>query len=215
MRCRAGVFVALVGSILATMTWSAYSQERSVHPTFNCKHARDGVQRILCLDREGAEADWGLTSAFWARHFSIAERKRKAFDRAQRKWFSALARECGLKTEQKDFATGDRDCVLGGIRRRTTEFLSQLQGDALDEAKLPPEALSDIQSGLTAYGFFNGADDGKFGPSTRAAIRRYLASRHLPPSDFLSADQRKEIHRQSQIGISPSTLKLLRGETKR
>jgi uncharacterized protein YecT (DUF1311 family) len=212
---RAIVFIALVGSTLAAITCSAYSQERSANPTFNCKYARDSVRRILCSDREGAEADWTLTSAFWARYFSIAESKRKAFDQVQRKWFKALARECELKTDQTDFAPRDRECVLGAIHQRTTEILAQLQGDALDEAKLPPEAHADIQQGLTAFGFFNEADDGKFGPSTRSAIRRFLKSRHLPQSDFLSADQRVEIHRKSQTSISLDTLKLLRGKTKR
>src|SRR5450759_2971907 len=118
-----------------------------------------------------------------------------------------LARECGLKTDQTDFAPNDRECVLGAIHQRTAEFLVQLQGDALAEAKLPPEAHADIQQGLTAFGFFNGADDGKFGPSTRTTIRRFLKSRHLPQNDFLSADQRVEIHRKSQTSISSDTLK--------
>src|SRR5450432_3746198 len=131
---RAIVCIALVGSTLAAITYSAYSQVLSANPTFNCKYARDSVRRILCNDQEGAEADWGLASAFWARSFSIAESKRKAFDQAQRKWFRALSRECGLKTDQTDFAPRDRECVLDAIRQRTTKFLAQLQGDALDEA---------------------------------------------------------------------------------
>lgn len=212
---RAVVFIALVGSTLAAITCSAYAQPLSAGPSFNCKYAGDNVRRILCIDQEGAAADWSLTSAFWARHFSIAESKRKAFDQAQRKWFRALARECGLKTDQTDIAPSDRECVLNAFHQRTTEFLAQLQGDALDEAKLPPEALFDLQQGLTAFGFFSGAEDGKFGPSTRKAIRRFLERRHLPQSDFLSADQRDEIHRKSQTSISPATLKLLRGKSKR
>ncbi len=209
---RANVFIALVGSTLAIITYSAYSQPLSANPTFNCKYARDSVRRILCNDQEGAEADWGLTSAFWARYFSIAENKRKVFDQAQRKWFKALARECGLKKDQIDFAPSDRECILDAIHQRATEFFALLQGDALAEANLPPEARADIQQGLTAFGFFNGAKDGKFGPSTRRAIRRFLESRHLPQSDFLSADQRVEIHRKSQTSISSDTLKLLRGD---
>ena len=212
---RAIVFIALVGSTLAAITYPAYNQVLSANPTFNCKYARDSVRRILCNNQEGAEADWGLSSTFWARHFSIEESKRKAFDQAQRKWFKAFARECGLKTDQTEFAPSDRECVLDAIHQRTTEFLAQLQGDALAEAKLPPEAHVDIQEGLTAFGFFNGAEDGKFGPSTRKAIRRFLESRHLPQSDFLSADQRVEIHRKSQTLISSDTLKLLRAKTKR
>lgn len=212
---RAIIFIALVGSTLAAITYSANGQEISAHPTFNCKYARNSVQRILCIDRGGAEADWGLTSAFWARHYSIAETKRKAFDQAQRKWLGALARQCGLKSGQTDFTPSDKGCVLSAIHRRTTAFLSQLQGDALEEAKLPPEAHVDIQQGLTAFGIFNGAEDGKFGPSTRTAIRRFLQSRHLPRRDFLSAEQRSEIHRKSQTSISSQTLKLLRGKSKR
>lgn len=212
---RAIVLTALVGSTLAAIASLAYSQDFSANPTSDCKYARDSVRRIICHDQEGEEADWSLTSAFWARYFSMAESKRKAFDQAQRKWFRALARECGLKTDQIDFAPNDRECVLGVIHKRTADVLSQLQGDALDEAKLPPQAHADIQHGLTLFGFFNRAEDGKFGPSTRAAIRRFLVSRHLPQSDFLSADQRLEIHKKSQTSISPDTLKLLRGEAKR
>jgi uncharacterized protein YecT (DUF1311 family) len=212
---RAIVFIALVGSTLAAIACSAYSQDFSANPTFDCKYARDSVRRIICHDQEGEEADWGLTSAFWARYFSITENKRKAFDQAQRKWFRALARECGLKTDQTDFAPNDRECVLGAIHKRTADILAQLQGDALDEAKLPPQAHADIQNGLSIFGFFNGVQDGKFGPRTRTAIRRFLKSRNLPQSDFLSADQRLEIHRKSQTSISPDTLKLLRGKTKR
>ena len=68
-----------------------------------------------------------------------------------------LARECGLETDQTDFAPSDRECVLGAIHQRTAEFLVQS----------PPEAHADIQQGLTAFGFFNGVDDEKLGPSTR------------------------------------------------
>ena len=205
MRCTV-VFFGLVGLTLAAITCLAYGQELSAKPTFNCNDARDSVRRMLCDGAEGAEADWAIISAFLARRVSIPRGERNSFDRAQRRWFEALSGECGLETGRTQFAPSDRKCVLDALHQRTAQFLARLQGDALAEAKLAPEAHVEIQHGLTAFGFFNGAEDGKFGPNTRAAIKRFLESRHLPQSDFLSADQRVILFKESQSAISSDIL---------
>jgi uncharacterized protein YecT (DUF1311 family) len=214
MRCTIAFF-GLVGSTLAAITCLAYGQELSAKPTFNCNDARDGVRRMLCEGTEGAEADWAITSAFFARRVSIPRSEINSFDRAQRRWFEALGGECGLETGQTQFSPDDKKCVLDAFNQRTAQFLAQLHGDALTEAELVPEAHVEIQDGLTAFGFFNGTEDGKFGPKTRTAIRRFLGSRHLPESDFLSADQQIILFKESQSAISSDTLNQLESPTKR
>jgi hypothetical protein len=57
----------------------ANSPTLSATPTFNCATARSPSGRILCVDTEGAKADWDLTSAYWARTFALPENNREAF----------------------------------------------------------------------------------------------------------------------------------------
>ncbi len=73
----------------------------SAKPTFDCTQARSARARVLCLDQEGAAADWDLTSAFRARSFSLPDTARERFNQAHEYWFPKLNRSCGLKNGAK------------------------------------------------------------------------------------------------------------------
>jgi hypothetical protein len=85
----------------------------SATPTFNCAAARSPSGRILCLDAEGAKADWDLTSAYWARTFALPEGSREAFGKEHENWFPTLVHSCRLQTTQSTFSTEQRRCVSG------------------------------------------------------------------------------------------------------
>jgi hypothetical protein len=54
-------------------------QDVSARPTFDCTKAVSPTASIICLDQDGAKADWDLTSAYWARSFSLVGNARDRF----------------------------------------------------------------------------------------------------------------------------------------
>ncbi|MYM55679.1 peptidoglycan-binding domain-containing protein [Thalassovita mangrovi] len=55
-----------------------------------------------------------------------------------------------------------------------------------------------LQRELTLLGFSTGGVDGVFGPKTRAAIRRFQASRNYAQTGYLTAQQVRQIHREAE-----------------
>jgi tetratricopeptide (TPR) repeat protein/peptidoglycan hydrolase-like protein with peptidoglycan-binding domain/uncharacterized protein YecT (DUF1311 family) len=162
----------------------------SAKPTFNCATARSPSGRILCLDQEGAKADWDLTSAYWALSFSLNDAERAKFEKEHEIWFPTLNRSCRLQAEQAGFSIAQRVCVLSAFRKRAELFRSQLRGDALAESRLSPELHAQLQQALSARQILDSEPDGEFGPSTRAAIRQFQAQSGAPEGAFLTAQQR-------------------------
>jgi tetratricopeptide (TPR) repeat protein len=166
-------------------------QDVSARPTFDCFKAVSPTASIICLDPGGAKADWDLTSAYWARSFSLVGTARDRFQQAHDEWFPALTRSCGLQAGQAYFSAAQRQCVLTAYRRRAQSYRSQLRDDALVEASLSPEQHVAIQQALITRNYLHADPDGEFGPVTRAAIKRFQAGSGFPERDFLSAAQRQ------------------------
>jgi uncharacterized protein len=161
-------------------------QNLSSTPTFDCARARSLTARVVCLDQAGAAADWDLSSAYWARYFSIPESDRQVFDQAPQAWLDSLNQKCPTAQNQQQ-------CVLLGYHKRAASYRSQLQGDALAESHLSPEQHAQIQQGLIALGVLNDTSDGEFGSKTRAAIKRFKMQSGAPESEFLTAEQRQQL----------------------
>jgi uncharacterized protein len=168
-------------------------QNLSAKPTFDCTKARSATGRIICLDQAGANADWDLISAYWARYFSLPEGQRDTFDHAQQDWLDSLKKTCSLDAQQSTFSSAQRQCVLGAYGRRAAAYRSQLQGDALDESRLSPEQRGSIQQALADRGLLHDIIDGEFGSNTRAAIRQFQVQAGFPQSDFLTSQQRQQL----------------------
>jgi peptidoglycan hydrolase-like protein with peptidoglycan-binding domain len=165
----------------------------SATPTFDCTKARTPTARIICLDQTGAKADWDLTSAFWARYFTLDASARDGFSQAEDNWFPSLNRPCQLQPTQDTFSGTQRQCVLGAYARRATLFRSQLNGDALYESQLTPEQHAQIQAELIRRGLLNDAADGEFGQNTRNAIKAFQEQSGFPNSDFLTTHQLQQL----------------------
>jgi Putative peptidoglycan binding domain len=168
----------------------------SATPTFDCTTAKSPTGRILCLDAEGARADWTLTSAYWARRFSLADAERPRFDSEHENWFPTLNRTCRLTANQSNFSPPQRQCVLVSFAKRAESYRSQLRGDAVAESRLPPDQHAAIQEALAARGFLEGKPDGEFGPLTRAAIARFQDQSGSSPSGFLTSQQRASLQQE-------------------
>jgi tetratricopeptide (TPR) repeat protein len=166
-------------------------QDVSASPTFDCAKAGSPTASIICLDQDGAKADWDLTSAYWARSFSLVGNAREKFQQAHDDWFPALQRSCGLHAGQSNFSAAQRQCVLAAYRKRAQSYRSQLRDDALSESTLSPEQHIEIQRALIARNYLNDHADGEFGANTRAAIKRFQVDSGFPERDFLSAQQRQ------------------------
>ena len=165
----------------------------SAKPTFDCTRAISPTARIICLDPDGAKADWDLILAYWARSFSLVGNARDRFQQAHDDWFPTLKRSCNLQAEQRIFSAGQRQCVLTAYRKRSQSYRSQLRGDALAKSTLSPEQHVEVQRELIARKFLDDDADGIFGPNTRAAIRRFQAQSGFAESDFLTPQQRQRL----------------------
>jgi uncharacterized protein len=166
----------------------------SAKPTFDCTKGRSLIAHVICLDQEGAAADWELTSAYWARYFSLPESDQQAFAEARQRWLEALDQTCRTRPQTQG------ECVLAAYRKRTTAYRSQLSGDALAETRLSPEQHAQIQQSLITRGLLDDRADGEFGSMTRAAIKRYKVQLGAAEGEFLTAPQRLELlHGKSRV----------------
>lgn len=182
-------------------------EDLSAKPTFDCTKAKSATAHIVCLDQAGANADWDLISAYWARYFSLIGNDRNAFDQAQQNWLDSLNQICSISRQQSTFLPAQRQCVLTAYRNRAASYRSQLRGDALAESQLSPERHGEIQQALIALGFLNDKVDGEFGQITRAAIKQFQTQSGFSESDFLTGQQRQELLKgQSPAEAAQGTL---------
>ena len=184
---------------------AAFAQGGSIssRPTFDCGKAKSPLALLICSGEETARADWDLKIAYWARYFLLDKDDRGTFWEDQDKWFGSLNEKCRLSAPP--FPRQQTSCVVGAYKERAALYRSKMRGDALAESKMTPEQLSQIQQALITLGFFNGEADGKFGPVTRAAIRKYQQANGFPQSDYLSMEQRQA------LASAPSTVPLSQG----
>jgi uncharacterized protein YecT (DUF1311 family) len=165
----------------------------SDRPTFDCTKAKSATGRILCVGKEGAKADWDLTSAYWARYFTLDETARDGFSRAEEDWFPSLNRTCRLLRTQDTFSPAQRQCVYTAYETRAALFRSQLSGDALAESELTPEQHAQIQAELIRRGILDDTADGEFGENTRNAIKTLQAQSGVPTTGFLTAQEIRQL----------------------
>jgi len=168
----------------------------SSKPTFDCARARSLTARVVCLDQAGAAADWDLISAYWARYFSLVETDRQTFDQAQQTWLDSLNQTCSR-------VQNPQQCVLSAYHKHAAVYRSQLEGDALAESRLTPQQRAEIQQSLVALGLLDDKPDGEFGAITRAAIKRFKTQSGIPPSEFLTSQERQKL---LQVTPSPAAL---------
>lgn len=168
-------------------------QNLSAKPTFDCTKARSATAHIICLDQAGANADWDLISAYWARYFSLDDNDRNKFDQAQQNWLNSLHNTCRLSRQQSTFPLAQRQCVLSAYRNRATGYRSQLRGDALVEAQLSPEQHAEVQQELITLDFLHDEADGEFGPNTRVAIKQFQTQSGFANAEFLTSQQRQQL----------------------
>jgi peptidoglycan hydrolase-like protein with peptidoglycan-binding domain len=178
-------------------------QQLSSRPTFDCAKARSATARIICLDQAGANADWDLISAYWARYGALGEDGQKAFDQAQQDWLDNLKQVCRLNAQQGAFIPSQQQCVLDAYRKRATAYRSQLHGDALDESRLTPEQRAEIQQSLIGLGFLSDTADGEFGALTRAAIKQFQRQSGFAETGFLTGQQRQQLRGGKQVAAAP------------
>lgn len=161
----------------------------SSKPTFDCAKARRLTALMVCLDEAGARADWDLSSAYWARFFSLPQSDQQAFDQAQQRWLDALNITCQSRPQSQQ-----GQCILSAYQNRAAGYRSQLNDeDVLAESRLTPEQHAKIQQSLVTLALLNDAPDGEFGPNTRAAIKRFQANSGAVETGFLTAQQREQL----------------------
>ncbi len=178
-------------------------QQLSSTPTFDCAKARSATARIICLDQAGANADWDLISAYWARYGALGEDGQKAFDQAHQDWLDDLKQVCRLNAQQGAFIPSQQQCVLDAYRKRAAAYRSQLHGDALDESRFTPEQRAEIQRSLIGLGLLSDTADGEFGPRTRAAIKQFQRQSGFVETGFLTGQQRQQLLVGNQVVAGP------------
>ena len=180
-------------------------QQLSSKPTFDCSKARSATAHIICLGQAGANADWDLISAYWARYGSISEDGQKAFDQAQQDWLDNLKKVCRLNGQQGAFLQSQQQCVLDAYRKRAAGYRSQLRGDALEELRLSPEQHAQIQQSLIGVGLLSDTADGEFGSHTRAAIKQFQRQSGFAETGFLSGQQRQQLLGGKQVAAATTS----------
>ncbi|MGY3240040.1 peptidoglycan hydrolase-like protein with peptidoglycan-binding domain [Bradyrhizobium sp. USDA 4448] len=186
-------------------------------PSFDCSNGvRQTLAAILCADPAAAQADWEVSSAYWA--FYSDDREESAFNQmvnqrcalpvletAQQRAGRMLLGQIGggiLGTQlqlpsPRAITPVHVRCVVEAFRERANVIRAKLTGDRLREAQLSPEEHIAVQQALITKGFmqnrvkaYGASADGQFGPNTRVAINSYQASIGAATTGFLSDDQR-------------------------
>lgn len=169
-------------------------------PSFNCSQGvRNSLAAILCTNPEAAQADWDLSTAYWASFADTQDEKRFSESVYQR---CALPR---IETEQQRTVPMSTPqavtehhvrCVITAFNNRAAVLRGRLKGDALTESTLTPNRHFDIQVALARKGFLQqrvrgyiATPDGLFGPNTRAALKAFQRSIGADETGFLSSEQ--------------------------
>jgi hypothetical protein len=172
-------------------------QISSSKPTINCSNIQTPLGLILCSDENAARIDWDVNGAAWAYAFSLDDVARKTFWQHHDAWVKSVFATCRLTPQ---ISMSQRGCVVNAYRARAKALQSKLTGDALAETKLSPEERANIQSRLVSLGLMTGASDGEFGPSTRAAIRKFQQANGFQESAYLTAEQRQVLLASGKLG---------------
>jgi uncharacterized protein len=178
------LYVSLLASAL--ICGSAWSQTNAGKPTFDCARANTSIAQTICKTPSAIQADWSLTTSYWAAYFSAASNDRQRFADSHAVWFKSLERDCFQPANNGQAA----QCITQDYQARADVYRKSLSGDALVEASLPPETLIRLQNGLIRMGFLGSDADGEFGTDTRVAIRAFRQSLGHAPAEFLDANER-------------------------
>src|SRR5205085_11701965 len=78
---------------------------------------------------------------------------------------------------------------------------SQYQGNG-EVAPAPDPTVKNVQTQLSQLGYYGGAIDGLFGPTTRDAVARYQTDKQLTATGSLSADTLQSLGLPTQLASS-------------
>ncbi len=188
----------MVGAAVAMGIGNQATHAQTVSgPTFDCARAQSPLSHVICREPSTWDADWALSSSYWAAYFSVEGPNRTQLRDGHVSWMRSVEVECGLASGSVTPRAGA--CVTQKYQARAASYRSSLTGDALAEASLRPEALMALQSRLIELGFMAGSPDGVFGAGTRQAIRAYRQTLGQPPADFLDQQQRTALLRQRPV----------------
>src|SRR5262245_10442771 len=176
----------------------------SQKPTFACGRAQTPIELIICHERLGPSFDWDLSSATWARRFSLDEASREAFQQQHEQWLQSLYPTCRLKSDQVTWWMEQGDCVLRAFQARARFYRSQLTGAAILESQFIAEQRAKLQLALVIFGFLYGDIDGEFEPLTRKAIRSFQERNGYPQGEFLTERQRSSLLTEVQLRQNPA-----------
>jgi hypothetical protein len=202
-------------------------------PSFDCSRGvRQTLAAILCTNQEAAQADWDLSTAYWAsstdngneKEFAESVYQRCALPRVemeQERTARIIAQGLsggmfGMPTPQPVTEQHVR-CVISAFHNQAALLRNRLTGDALAESNLSPDQHKDIQIALARKGFLQnrvrgyGANaDGQFGPNTRAAIKDFQRSIGAQATGYLSNEQRTALMPQTVPAGAGSSAQSLR-----
>ncbi len=122
--------------------------------------------------------------------------------------FSSQVRQIGQACGP-EFATDAQtlaDVVARFEAERTRADTLIADHQALVDSGEPPMSQAEmeaVQRSLAEQGFYQGGADGRFGPGTPEAIRRFQQARGLPVTGYLAGDQRAQLM-QPQTAASPA-----------
>jgi uncharacterized protein YecT (DUF1311 family) len=173
----------------------------SIKPSFDCVKVSSPLPLTLCNNENAANADWELSSAFWALHFSLEGPARVLLWRAQDDWFKSLVQSCSLgdlSTLSPVPTNIQATCVINAYRSRATSYRARLSGDALAEANFSEQRHKQIQEALISVGVLKGEPEGIFGPQTRNAIKAFQSNNKLAATGYLTAPQHVALFSQRE-----------------
>jgi len=162
----------------------------SSKPTINCTNAQNPLAILLCNDVRAAQSDWDVNAATWAYSGMLTNDDLTAFQKEQVEWVRTVSRDCKLDASLPE---PQRRCVVANYQARANVLRGKLNGNALDEARLPPDVRANLQARLVANGLLSDRPDGEFGPNTRAAIRAFQQAKGAPETGFLSREEREAL----------------------
>jgi uncharacterized protein len=165
---------------------SACSQTNAGKPTFDCARANSSMAQTICKTPSAIQADWSLTTSYWAAYFSTAANDRQRFADSHAAWFKSLERDCFQPANNSQAS----QCITQNYQARAEIYRKSLSGDALIEASLSPETLIGLQNSLFSMGFLS-SDGACFGGLSRRKRTNRTFERSFPPGATSDSSARR------------------------